>query len=212
MHLDHVVYGVPDLKQAIKIFQEKAGIAPVIAGKHPHLGTHNAVLSLGNLQYLEFIALDPEAPKMERKLPSWCALLIGLTKPKIMTWVVQTSNIEKTVQDLNANGNYHIDPPEAFSRVKSDGTKISMKLAFKKEPPAPCDGLVPFLIDWGKSSHPSTTVECKCSIKEWYGTHPDADNISKILSKAGIDFKIKKAATASMHLILKTPKGDVEIS
>jgi len=211
MHLDHVVYGVPDLKQAIQLFQEKAGISPVIAGKHPHLGTHNAVLSLGNLQYLEFIALDPEAPKMERKLPSWCAALLGLSKPKIMTWVVQTNMIEKAVEELNALGNFQINPPEAFSRVKADGTKISMKLAFKKDPPPPCDGLIPFLIDWGQSPHPSKSVECKCQIKEWYGCHPDADKISVILKKVGIDFLIKKASIPSMHLVLKTPRGDVEI-
>jgi hypothetical protein len=211
MRFDHVVYGVPDLKHAIQSFQEKAGIAPVIAGKHPLLGTHNAVLSLGNLQYLEFIALDPEAPKMERKLPSWCAALIHLSRPKIMTWVVQTDTIEKTVNELNALGNFHIDPPQTITREKPDGTKISFNIAFKKEPPPPDDGLIPFLINWGQSPHPSTSVECKCQLKEWYGCHPDADRISSILKKVGIEFLIKKADTPSMHLALKTPKGDIEI-
>ena len=79
---DHVVYGVPNLKEAIEVFHEKTGTLPVIGGKHPHLGTHNAILSLGNLQYLEFIALDPEAPRAELALPSWCAELKGLSKPK----------------------------------------------------------------------------------------------------------------------------------
>lgn len=212
MKLDHIVYGVPDLEKAINAFQEQAGIAPTIAGKHPGLGTHNAVLSLGNLQYLEFIAIDPEAHITNRVLPSWCAALLEISKPKIMTWVIRTDNMAEIVSKLNALGNLQIEPPQTFTRTKSDGTIVSMELAFKKEAPPPYDGLVPFFINWGKTKHPSETVESKCEIKEWYGCHPKAKEIESLLSQVGIQFVVKERPTVEFHLKLQTPKGEVVIN
>ncbi len=211
MNLDHIVYGVPDLKQAIELFKKQSGVEPVIAGKHPGLGTHNAILSLGNMQYLEFIALDPEAPKKNKELPSLCSSLLDLSAAKIMTWVIRTDNLAKVVNELNALGNFQIDPPQSFSRTKSDGTVVAMELAYKKLPPAPGDGLIPFFINWGKTPHPSLSVACKCQIKEWYGCHPNADMLNNALHKVGIDFLIKPAEVPSMHLVMNTPKGEIEI-
>jgi hypothetical protein len=212
LSLDHVVYGVPDLEEALHTFEVKAGIRPTLAGKHPGLGTHNAILSLGNLQYLEFIALDPQAQIQKRELPSWCAALLTLSKPTIMTWVIRTDAMEKVVNELNLLGNFQIDPPQSFSRTKSDGTVVSMELAFKKQPPPPADGLIPFFINWGKTPHPSTTVECQCQLETWEGFHPNADELNKILQQVGIHFPIKKAIEPSMHLLITTPNGKIELN
>lgn len=209
MQLDHIVYGVPNLSQAIKEFQEKTGVTPTIGGKHKGLGTHNAIVSLGNLRYIELIALDPDASIKNRALPSWCAPLLDITKPEIMTWAIQTDNMTQLITQLNSF-NLQIDPPQLFSREKPDSTTISMELAFKKQPPAPYDGIIPFLINW-KSIHPTKTMESRCQIKNWYGTHPKADEINAIFSKVGIVFVVKKAPSVSMHLVLNTPKGIIEI-
>lgn len=63
--LDHLVYAVPDLASAIDEFQSRLGIAPVLAGRHEGLGTHNAILALEGETYVERMALDTLGAELE---------------------------------------------------------------------------------------------------------------------------------------------------
>jgi hypothetical protein len=58
--IDHLVYGVPDLAEAIDVIAQQTGVRARFGGRYPGRGTHNALISLGHRQYLEIIALDPE--------------------------------------------------------------------------------------------------------------------------------------------------------
>ncbi len=59
LHLDHILYAVPDLQKGIDDFEKLTGVRPVYGGKHLNLGTHNALVSLGEEVYFELIAPDP---------------------------------------------------------------------------------------------------------------------------------------------------------
>ena len=58
--IDHFVLGINNLEKGIQEFEEKSGIKPVFGGVHEKVGTHNALVSLGEGKYLEILApLDP---------------------------------------------------------------------------------------------------------------------------------------------------------
>ena len=66
--LDHLVITAPSLAAGVDYVREMLGVAPQPGGRHPRMGTHNALLKLGKAAYLEVIAVDPGAPA-----PPWPA-------------------------------------------------------------------------------------------------------------------------------------------
>lgn len=50
--IDHVILGIDDLGRGVKAFEAATGVKPVYGGKHPG-GTHNALVSLGDLKRMK---------------------------------------------------------------------------------------------------------------------------------------------------------------
>ena len=61
LQIDHLVIGVAELDAGVRQFEELTGIRPAFGGEHPDLGTHNALISLGDRTYLELLAPRPGA-------------------------------------------------------------------------------------------------------------------------------------------------------
>ncbi len=62
MQIDHVLYGVRDLEDARHWFERSYGLIAVSGGVHPDAGTANAILPVGNDQYVELIGVvDPQS-------------------------------------------------------------------------------------------------------------------------------------------------------
>ena len=67
--LDHVIIGCNDLDAGIRFVQERTGVRAVPGGVHPDRGTSNALLSLGDRQYLEIMAPIRTQKRFKRGLP-----------------------------------------------------------------------------------------------------------------------------------------------
>lgn len=65
--IDHLVVTAPTLAAGIQYVEQSLGCKMQPGGRHPRLGTHNALLKIGVCSYLEVISIDPDAVPPQRK-------------------------------------------------------------------------------------------------------------------------------------------------
>jgi len=155
LRIDHVVFAVQDLDAAATRVLEELGLASVPGGVHPHWGTGNRIIPLGDSQYLELLAVVDPA-------------------------VASTTNLGRTLQALTADGDAwfamclatdEIDAVAARvgldvvpgSRSLPDGRLVSWRGAGIEAPARTPD--LPFFIAWDmpEDLHPgATSIEHPC--------------------------------------------------
>lgn len=204
-NLDHVVLGVPDLESSVKNFAKALSAEPTLGGRHESIGTHNAILPLRGGHYLELIALDPSSPNPPLGVP-WG--LDTLKEPRLITWAAATQDIDSAVEQAR-NAGY--DPGTAIdvSRDTPEGEHLTWRLTVSGTFAA--DGLVPFLIDWGSSPHPSGTSEAICSIEGFSAEHPDPASVRVMLDALGVTLDVETGPVPLLHGTLVGPDGSIEL-
>lgn len=201
LHLDHILYAVPNLQKGIEDFEKLTGVRPAYGGKHPTLGTHNALVSLGEEVYLELIAPDPNQNTPFEHIPFG----IGkITAPKIITWAVRSANI-------NALGaKIQLAEIEDGGRIQEDGTNLQWKTARITEF-AENSGIVPFVIQWVNTPHPASTAPGGCALLQFSAEHPSPSKFAKLLSEISFPFTIVESPSVQLKVKIHSPKGVIEI-
>ncbi|MBL1215465.1 MAG: VOC family protein [Ignavibacteriae bacterium] len=202
-NIDHLVYTAPSLEEGINEIESLLGIKPVLGGRHPNFGTHNALLSLGESTYLEVMApdLDLPVPKKGRLLNN-----AYNHKPKLTTWVLREEQIENMYSEALEKG-LKLGKVDSGKREEPDGTILAWKLT---DPYAfPLDGTVPFLISWGDTPHPAKAVPKAGELVEFEIQHPNPDKVREGLKNLGVNIKITKAEKPKIRAKIKTEKGIV---
>jgi hypothetical protein len=204
--LDHLVYAIQDLNEGVDRIEQLTGVRPAPGGRHVGRGTWNALLSFGGDQYLEVIAPDPE----QANLASGRGF--GLDRPgpaRLVTWAAKAPGIEERVRRARAAG---FDPgePVAMSRDLPDGSRLEWKLTRREQ--AAGDGLIPFLIDWGSSVHPSTTAPGGVRLIRVRAEHPDPEAITRMLAALELEIDVTRGEKPALIAALHGPAGDVELS
>lgn len=203
--IDHLVYASSSLQLGMDEIEELLGVRPVQGGHHPQYGTHNALLSLGAGTYLEIIARDPDLPLPER------GALVDIPdggESRLVTWVFRAPDIHQSSEALKSLG---IDPGpvESGSRRKPEGSMISWELT---DPYAlPLDGAVPFLINWGRTVHPSEAAPSGGRLVELVIEHPDADRVRSAMSALGANVRVIVGDQYRISATVETQNGSVTI-
>jgi hypothetical protein len=201
-HLDHLVLATPDLAATVADFTRRTGVTPAVGGTHVGLGTRNHLVGLGGAGYLEIIGPDPEQSDPSGPRPFGVDALSG---PRTVTWAIRSTDLDSAIASARARG-YDPGPAHAMSRRTPDGTLLEWRLTDGAA--AHPSGLVPFLIDWGTSRHPTATGLPTTPLLRLTATAPDPDEIRPLLSALGTDLVLTKGPVG-ISFTLDTPNGPV---
>ncbi|HEV7206544.1 MAG TPA: VOC family protein [Jatrophihabitans sp.] len=205
MSLDHIVLAVPDLAGAVADFAGRTGVAPARGGSHVGLGSANHLVGLGGTAYLEIVGPDPDQPDPSGPRPFGIDELAG---PRVVTWAVHPADVDAVVRAARAAG---YDPGDAasMSRRTPDGELLEWRLT----PPALDDGmgLVPFLIDWGTTPHPTTRDLPSVPLLEWRAEHPEPERVRAALTALGVELDVIQGPRPALVAVVGGADGPVRL-
>lgn len=204
IELDHLMWGAPSLAQGMAEAERLFGVTPAPGGVHPGLGTQNALLSLGELQYLEIIAPDPNQ-SLEGNLGG---RLAGLDAPGLITWAAAADRLSVLAEraaaaDLNARG------PVATSRQAPDGSLLKWELLFLGGHSFP--GLMPFFIDWHNTPHPAGTNPLAGTFAGLIIRSPQANLLNDLFSALDLSIRAEADSRVELEALIDTPAGQVRL-
>ncbi|MGW7526717.1 VOC family protein [Streptomyces sp. NPDC054783] len=200
--LDHLVLATPDLAATVADFARRTGVTPVPGGAHPGLGTRNHLVGLGGRSYLEILGPDPEQGEPAGPRPFGVDRLPG---PRTLTWAISPPDLDAAITTARARG-YDPGPVHPMNRRTPDGTVLRWRLTDSGHA-HPC-GLVPFLIDWGASPHPTASDLPVAPLLEVSATAPTPEEVRGPLTALNTGLRLT-AGPVALSFTVDTPHGPV---
>lgn len=204
---DHVTIAAASLDQGADHVRKTLGVDLAPGGKHPDMSTHNRVAATGRGEFLELIAIDPDAPSVPH--PRW----FGLDRPDRRArlarlpapagWVVRTDNLAEAVARS----------PVELGRVRkmSRGDR-SWSLTVPDSGFSELDGLAPAFIEWDREPHPAESMrKVDLRLAEVILRHPDPVAVRDFLDATGISHlaTVDAADVAQLVFRFELPDGRI---
>ena len=202
--LDHIMFAAPDLHQGIEEIYALTGVMPALGGSHPGIGTRNALLSLGEDQYLEIIAPDPD----QDLAGTTGELIANRANSGIRGWAVASSSLTD-IPGLAQRFGYGSRDITDFQRTTPDGVHLAWQLLFLT------DDSLPFFIDWKASPHPAQSTPGGCSLHDFQVSGGEPQPYQGLMDALGIDLIVANTGPdgdKSFAAQLMTPKGLVALA
>lgn len=199
MHIDHLVYGCRELEVALDDIEALTGERPTPGGQHIGFGTRNYLLDLGGGTYLEVVGPDPHQGDPVSPRPFG---IDDLSEDRLAAWAVATDDIESEIVRLAQEG-LDLGDSMSMERATSEGGELRWRLT------APRAGVVPFLIDWGNSPHPTKTLQSPCELRALRIESPDLDSNKPIIEAFGVDVDLRPGFEDRLAATIDTPLGRV---
>lgn len=200
--IDHLVYAATNLQEAIEKAEDLLKVKASPGGKHPAYGTANVLISLSPETYLEIIGPDPAVKASE--LPELFSIN-KLSGPKLVTWAAKETNLEMRLTHLQEK-QIAFGPIFPGRRAKPDGTVLSWR--FTNPLHVIGDGLIPFLIDWGKTVNPAQSATQGCKLLDLHLEHPQFQALQPIIDALDLEINIRYAAAPAIIARILTPVGE----
>lgn len=194
--LDHILLGVANLDEGMRAFERATGVAAMRGGRHPSMGTENALVSLGDGRYLELIAPRADADAAD----PFVRQLRALRAPTVVGWAVHVPDAAKAAALLTRAG-FPTSTPQPGSRVTPAGLTLHWTTF---DVPAPSIDIAPFFIAWDPATaHPSTTSPGGCTLARFDVAGPQAAELTRMLTTLGVEAAVRSAAKPQMRLELR---------
>jgi hypothetical protein len=197
--LDHILLGCSDLDRGIAFVEEQVGVRAAFGGVHPGRGTRNALLSLGERQYLEIIAPDPQ----QSHAPDNYGLK-KLPRPGLVGWAAHPGDVSQLAAHLRS-ANVGFDGPTPGSRKRPDGRVLQWQTLNLKDNHS---GLLPFFIEWSPGTiHPSVDAPTGCKLDRFAISGPDSTELQRLSSLLSLDVSVGHAEKPELNARIAGPDG-----
>jgi glyoxalase-like protein len=160
---DHLVVAARTLDEGATWVEAKLGVPMAGGGKHAAMATHNRLLKIGPGEFLEVIAIDPDAPPPPR--PRWFDLDTPAMRerlargPELIHWVERTDDLEAALRDYS-------EPVEILSLSRGP---YRWRIGVPRDGRRPGAGSRPTLIQWEGGLHPADALpDSGCSLKDFH--------------------------------------------
>ncbi len=202
--VDHLVYAVPDLAAGIAQIEDLFGVAIQPGGRHPAFGTANALVALGNGRYLEIVGPDPDRADVSVPILFQLDRIDG---PKLVTWAAKA--YELTARAADGLLPAVLGDVSSGSRTRLDGTTVEWQLT---DPYADrLGGVVPFLIDWTGSAHPTESLDQPCTLTQLELGHPHPHEAATALEALCIGQSVHHRPDPEIVATISTPTGEHQL-
>jgi hypothetical protein len=164
-------------------------------------GTHNALVGLGARSYLEIIAPDADHAPTSGRRPFG---LDAVGRSHLAAWAASGRELQAW-RNQAAQGGVRLGAIQSGSRLRADGVMLEWNLTDLR-----CivgDGIVPFLIDWGTSSHPSLTAPNGAMLVGLRAEHPEAARVRNMLSVLALDLHVDEGLHPALVAEIRCPNG-----
>lgn len=172
LKLDHIALSAMALDDGRAHVERNLNVTLATRGEHPHMGTHNRLLSLGADIYFEVIAINPDATPPGR--PRWFNIDNFAGPPRLTNWILATDDMEAALGAL----------PHGF------GTPVSLQRGdFRWRMAVPDTGLLPWggwapaIIQWEGDLHPAPGLPDQgIRLQSLRLRHPQAEEMAGLLA------------------------------
>lgn len=195
LELDHLAVSAADLAVGTARIEDLFGVRLAPGGKHPDMGTHNRLLSLGPGLYLEVIAIDAAAPPPDR--PRWFDLDNFDGPPRLTTWIVRCDRLEAALADA---------PEGTGLPMQLQRGDFRWRMAVPELGQLPLGGLAPALIEWQGDAHPADRLpDAGVRLTRLVVSHPRIREVPHLDDPR----VVLSEGPPSLRTAFSTPKGEV---
>lgn len=163
--LDHIAISANSLAEGADYVEAALGVRLGPVGQHAYMSTHNRLLGLGPSDYLEVIAIDPDAPAVAH--PRWFRLDAFRGGPHLTNWICRVDDLDAAL----AAAPEGVGRPVALSRGD-----FRWRMGVPADGCLPYDDRFPALIEWQGGLKPQDRLaDSGCRLTRLEVAHPEAE-------------------------------------
>ena len=198
LRLDHLAVVAADLETGVAAVEAALGVRLAAGGQHPHMGTHNRLLNLGDA-YLEVIAPDPAQPRPTHA--RWFSMDRFTGPPRLTNWICATDDLDAALAEA---------PEGAGTATALSRGDFRWRISIPASGTLPFDDAFPAMIQWEGSAHPAPRLpDAGVRLTGLTLIHPQATALRAWLAPRLSDPRVTVEAgpAKAMRATFATPAG-----